>query len=109
MRKLALAPLALALLAGCATEDRVTAAPPPVVVAPAPAPVALRPGVGVVASIESVPASAAAGGGAGSSSKRVAVRMADNSMQSFDTRAVGLRVGERVEITPDGYLRHPVP
>ena len=90
--------LALALLAGCATQDKAT---------PAPDSVALRPGMGFVNSIASAPASAAAGGTAGSSTKRVGVRMADYTLQYVDTRAVGLKVGERVEITSDGYLKQP--
>jgi hypothetical protein len=130
MKKLVLAPIALALLAACATEDRVTPAPPPVVVVPpqqpqppvvvAPAqpagtvvvpatPTALRTGTGFVDSIVSAPESAAAGGSAGASTKRIGVRMADNTLQYLDTRAVGLNVGDRVEITPDGNLRRPVP
>ena len=129
MKKLVLAPIALAALAGCATEDKVTPAPPPVVVAPAqpqppvvvapapsagtvvvaPSPTALRTGVGFVDSITSAPGSAAAGGTAGSSTKRVGVRMADNTIQYLDTRAVGLKVGDRVEVTQDGMLRHPAP
>lgn len=128
MKKLVLAPLALAVLAGCVTEDKATPAPPPVVVAPqAPAPVVVAPapapgtavvvpspntliaGTGVVDSVTSAPASAAAGGSAGSSTKRVGVRMANNTIQYLDTRAVGLKVGDRVEITQDGMLRHPLP
>lgn len=121
MRKLALAPLALVILAGCATHDRVTPASAPVVVAPpqpiagtvvvpqpaaggtavvvpaAPAP--LRAGVGFIDSITPVPAAG--------ETKRVGIRMADNSMQYFDTSASGIRVGERVEITPDGYMKRP--
>ena len=127
MKKLALAPIVLAVLAGCATEDKVTPAPAPVVIAPAqpqppvvvtpapaagtvvvpPAPTALRTGSGFIDSIKSAPASAAAGGSAGSSTKRIGVRMADNSLQYLDTRAVGLKVGDRVEITPEGMLRRP--
>ena len=66
------------------------------------------PGVGFVHSIESTPTHPAAGGTAGSSTKTVGVRMAhDNSVQYFRTRAVDLKIGERVEITADGYLLHP--
>ena len=72
-------------------------------------PTALRTGIGFVDSIVSAPASAAAGGSAGSSTKRIGVRMADNTIQYLDTRAVGLAVGDRVEITPDGNLRRPAP
>ena len=90
--------LACLILAACVagepTRDKVE--PPP------------APGVGFVHSIESTPASPAAGGSAGSSTKRVGVRMAaDNSVQYFRTRAVGLKLGERVEITPGGELLHP--
>jgi hypothetical protein len=129
MRKLALAPLALAVLAACATHDRVTPAsapvvvappPPPAVVTPAPgsavvvpqpaaggsavvvppAPAPLRAGTGLIDSITPVP---------NTSNKRVGIRMADNSMQYFDTAASGMSVGERVEITPDGYMKRPAP
>ena len=94
-----LAVLLLALLAGCWTAGPMKdkAEPPP------------APGVGVVQSIESTPANPAAGGSAGSSTKRIGVRMADNTIQYLDTRAVGLAVGDRVEITPDGNLRRPAP
>src|SRR5262245_19634396 len=134
MKKLVLAPIALALLAACATEDKVSPAPAPVVVTPPPAPVvvapapapsgavvvpqqggsavvvppaptALRSGAGVIDSLTSAPESAAAGGSAGTSTKRIGVRMADNSIQYLDTRAVGLNVGDGVDITSDGMLR----
>ena len=129
MKKLVLAPLALAVLAACATHDRVTPAPAPVVVAPpqpavvTPAPSAgtvvvpqagaggsavvvpntpgpLRVGVGSIDSVTPVP---------NSSSKRVGVRMADNSVQYLDTAATGMNVGDRVEITADGNMKRPAP
>jgi hypothetical protein len=129
MNKLVLAPLALAVLAACVTHDRVTPAPAPVVVAPpqpavvTPAPAAgtvvvpqsgaggsavvvpnapgpLRAGIGSIDSITPVP---------NSSNKRVAVRMADNSVQYLDTSAAGMSVGDRVEITADGYMKRPAP
>jgi hypothetical protein len=130
MKKLVLAPLALAVLAACVTHDRVTPAPAPVVVAPPqptvvtpapatagtvvvpqagaggsavvvpPAPQALRFGTGSIDSITPVP---------NSSNKRVGVRMADNSIQYLDTSAAGLSVGDRVEITTDGYMKRPAP
>ena len=122
MNKLTLAPLALAILAGCATHDKVTPAPAPVVVAPpqppagtvvVPQPAAggsavvvpaapgpLRVGIGTIDTITPVP---------NTSSKRVGIRMADNSMQYLDTSASGIRVGERVEITSDGYMKRPAP
>src|SRR5262245_52899268 len=127
MRKLVLAPIALALLGACATQDKVTPAPAPVVVAPPPTvvvpptasagsavvvpatPLSLRTGTATVDSITPISPSAAAGGTAGGNNKRIGVRMADNTLQFLDTAATGLSVGERVEITSDGYLRRPAP
>ncbi len=140
-----LSAIAVAVLAGCATESGITSAPAPapVVVAPAPAPVAatpaaptysvgaagttvvvpnvsaappvvaapkalpLRVGFGRIDSISVVP-NAAAGGTGPSPSKRIAMRMDDGTMQHFDTNADNLKVGDRIEITTNGTLRHPV-
>ncbi len=115
----------LAFVSACSTYDPVT--PAPVVVAPTAAPVvtapvvtaaptagpavvvptALRAGNGRVESITTV-ASAAAGatGSAASSVQRVAVRMDDGTVQVVDTRATGLALGDRVELTRDGMIRH---
>jgi len=125
--------ISLALLAaGCATESRITPAPAPVVVAPqapapyvvapagtvvvpqasaagtvvvAPAAVALRAGFGRIESILAIPSAAA--GGTASGSRRIVMRMDDGSVQYFDTQAGDLAVGERIEITTDGTMRHP--
>jgi hypothetical protein len=35
--------------------------------------------------------------------------MADNSVQYLDTGATGLNLGDRVEITSDGYMKRPAP
>jgi len=129
-----LSSIAVAVLAGCAAESRITPAPAPVVViAPAPAPyvvappgtvvvpqasaagavvvapaaLALRPGFGHIESILAIP-SAAAGGTAPSFNKRIVMRMDDGSVQYFDTAATGLAVGERIEITSDGTMRYPL-
>ena len=128
-----LSSIAIAILAGCATESTVTPAPAPVVIAaPAPAPyvvapagmvvvpqasapgmvvvapaaIALRAGFGRIESILAVP-SAAAGGTAPINTKRIVMRMDDSSVQYFDTQAAGLATGDRIEITRDGTLRHP--
>lgn len=127
-----LSSIAVAILAGCATESGITPAPAPVVVAPAAAPYVLAPagtvvvpqastagmvviapaaaplrvGMGRIESILSVP-SAAAGGTAPSSTKRIVMRMDDGSVQYFDTQAADLAVGDRIEITKDGTMRHP--
>ena len=120
---------ALAALAGCATEDRVTPAPAPVVVNPpastvvvppqssatvpgavvvAPAPAPLQAGLGRIETIVPVP-SAAAGASASAGSKRVGIRMDNGTVQYLDTSAAGLAIGDRVEITPEGYMRRPAP
>jgi len=131
MRKLVLAPIALAFLAACATHDKVTSAPAPVVIAPAQAPVVvqqqpagstvvvqqqpaivvmpasaqpLRVGMGRIESIAPAP-TAAAGSTAGESTKRVAIRMADGTIQYVDTVATGMGIGDSVEITADGYMK----
>jgi len=137
-----LSAIAVAVLAGCATESGITSAPAPVVVAPAPTPVAaapaaptysvgaggttvvvpnaspaptvvapvaaapLRAGFGRIESILILP-NAAAGGTAAGPSKRIAMRMEDGSVQYFDTNAADVTVGERIEITANGTMRHP--
>lgn len=121
--------IAVAVLAGCATgtESGITAAPgPAVVVAPAapapmvvvpqaspatmviaPAAVALRVGFGRVESIQVVPGTAAAGGTAPTPSKRITMRMDDGTAQYFDTNNAAVVVGDRIEITANGTMRHP--
>jgi hypothetical protein len=122
-----LSSIAVAILAGCATESGITSAPAPVVVAPAAAPYVLAPagtvvvpqastagmvvvapgaaplrvGLGRIESILAVPSTAS------NSTKRIATRMDDGSVQYFDTQASGLAVGDRIEITKDGTMRHP--
>jgi hypothetical protein len=126
-----LSSITVAVLAGCATEHRVTSAPAPVVVsAPAPAPyviapagtvvvpqaapgtvvvaplpVALRPGIGRIESILAVPNAAA--GGTSATTRRVVMRMDDGSVQYFDSVAPDLAVGQRIEITKDGMMKNP--
>ncbi|HZO01462.1 MAG TPA: hypothetical protein VFB93_09695 [Burkholderiales bacterium] len=121
--------IAVAVLAGCAAEPKTAPAPAPVVVlvpqpspstagtvavapavvAPAvvaPAAVPLRAGYGRIESILAVP-SAAAGAGASTPTRRIAMRMDDGSVQQFDTQVPNLTVGDRIEITTNGTLRHP--
>lgn len=125
-----LSAITLAVLAGCATESGITSAPAPVVVAPAqpayvvapagtvvvpqasagtmvvaPAAVALRAGFGRIESLLAVPSAAA--GGTSKPSTRVVMRMDDGSTQYFDTQAAGMAVGDRIEITTNGTMRHP--
>ena len=123
MRKLYL-PLsltALGVLAACTTSEPVRPAPAPVIVQPAPvvtappavvvqqpavvaAPSAIRAGHGQIESITPLPESAATGGTV-RQVKRLGIKMNDGSVQFVDTPAEGLTVGERVELTSDGYLR----
>jgi hypothetical protein len=125
---LVLSSLPLLLLAACVTHDPVQPAPAPVVVAPsapaagavvvppvaagsvivAPAPGPLRAGFGRIDSITPIPASAASGATSPRPDKRVGLRMDDGTVQYVDTAAVGLSVGQRVEIMSDGRMRHPV-
>jgi hypothetical protein len=107
---LILSSIAVAILAGCATESRVTSAPAPVAVAPAvvaaPAAAPLRAGMGRIESIMAVP-TAAGGRTESNSTKRIVMKMDDGSMQYFDTEAAGLAAGDRIEITKEGNMRHP--
>jgi hypothetical protein len=66
----------------------------------------LRVGFGRIDSILVMP-NAAAGGSGTSPSKRVAMRMDDGTTQHFDTNADDLKIGDRIEITPNGTMRHP--
>lgn len=125
MRKFLFVPVsvaALAVLAACGSRQ------PQVVVVPAqqPAPpatttvvtsppaaasapsvvhaVALRPGMGRIESMGPAPA-ASAGGTAASAMHRLNVRMDDGTLQPVDTPSTGLSVGDRIELTRDGYIR----
>jgi len=133
MRKLATI-LSTFVLAACSSYDPVTPAPvvvspaAPVVTAPATAPVGtvavvpaqsagagttvvlptgVRQGNGRIESITTV--ASAAVGNVNSASKpiqRIAVRMEDGTVQVLDTPATGLAIGDRVELTKDGMIRH---
>ena len=119
--------IALALLGACASEQPATPAPAPVVVIPpqqpaptvvqapsAPTVVAAQPaqlkaGYGRVETISSVPQSSGAGSTAVGDSRRLGVRMEDGTFQYVDTPAGSIKIGDRVQFTSDGYIRHPVP
>lgn len=113
----------LAALAGCASVDPATPAPAPVVVAPAPVvtappgavvvqpsgvapvvvPSAMRAGFGRIESITPMQPSAATGG---STMRRLGIRMEDGTVQYVDTAAENLAIGQRIELTRDGHIRH---
>jgi hypothetical protein len=110
---------AFALLAACGSrQPQVVVVPPsaPVVTqAPATAPAAptapvvapaaaLRPGFGRIESMTPV-STASAGGTAPSAMQRLGIRMEDGTMQVVDTPSPGLSIGDRVELTRDGYIR----
>jgi hypothetical protein len=118
--------IAVAALTACASH-RVTPAPTAVIITPpagtvvagssvaaAPSnPVtvttpAVRAGGGVVDSISAVPQwSSSTGSAQPSSMRRIGVRMDDGTVQFLDTDAPSLRVGDRVGLTADGYIRNP--
>ena len=140
-----LSAIAVAVLAGCATESGITSAPAPAAAAPAPAaaapvtPVApagptysvgsagttvtvpnatpavtvvaapaatpLRVGFGRIESILVTP-NASAGGSGPNAGKRIAMRMDNGTVQQFDTNADNLKVGDRIEITANGTMKH---
>ena len=110
--------VALGTLVGCGS-DPVAPAPAPVVVTPPPAVVTtpaapptvvvqststVRPGFGRIESISAVPPSSAATGG--TTMRRLGIKMEDGSMQYVDTAAGNIAIGERVELTSDGRIRH---
>jgi hypothetical protein len=116
---LSLSVAGLALLAGCGSDpvqpSPVVIVPPPQVIAAPPATpspatvqtVALRPGFGRIQTLTAAP-TASAGGSAPGAMQRLGIRMDDGSMQYVDTTATGLTVGDRVELTREGYIRrHP--
>ena len=112
---LSLSVTALALLAACGSRQPVVIVQPAAPVAAVPqaaaAPVvqatALRTGFGRIETITGAP-TASAGGTAPSAMQRLGIRMDDGSMQYVDTASAGLAVGDRVELTREGYIRrHP--
>jgi hypothetical protein len=124
MRKFLLVPLFVAVaavLAACGTrQPQVVVVPqqqpaPPAtttVVTPPPAAtsapavvhaVALRPGLGRIESMG--PAPTASAGGTASAMHRLNVRMDDGTMQLVDTPSSGLSVGDRIELTREGFIR----
>jgi hypothetical protein len=75
------------------------------VVVPAPTP--LRAGIGRIEAIMS-PSASAGGTAAVDETRRFNVRMEDGTVQYVDARAPNLVLGDRVEITRDGYIRSPI-
>ena len=112
---------AVALLGACGSRQPapvvvVPPSPPSTVVtapqaAPAPsAPVAaaaasIRPGFGRIESMTPVATTASTGSSAPSAMNRLNVRMDEGTLQLVDTPSAGLQIGDRVELTREGYIR----
>jgi hypothetical protein len=64
--------------------------------------------MGRIEQLMPTPTAVAAGGTAPSGNQRAGIRMDDGTFQYVDTAAPNLRVGDRVEITRDGYIRYPL-
>jgi hypothetical protein len=85
--------------------------PPSTTAAPAtPSPavvhaVALRPGMGRIESMGPAPAAASAGGTTPPAMHRLNIRMDDGTTQVVDTPSSGLSVGDRIELTNEGFIR----
>jgi hypothetical protein len=124
MRKFLFIPLsvlAIGVLAACGSRQPAPVvivppqqpAPPTVVTSPpatsAPAvvqTVALRPGMGRIETVGAAPNASA--GGTAIAMQRLGIRMDDGSMQYVDTPSPGHGVGDRVELTREGFIRrHP--
>jgi len=65
----------------------------------------IRPGFGRIESMAPVPATASTGSSAPSAMNRLNVRMDDGTAQLVDSPSAGLQVGDRVELTREGYIR----
>jgi hypothetical protein len=124
MSKFLILPLSVvgvALLAACGSKQPapvvvVPPSNPPATVVTAPAasapavPVAsavsaIRPGMGRIENMS--PAPSASGGATASttSMNRLNIKMDDGSTQVLDTMSTGLSVGDRVELTREGFIR----
>ena len=115
---LSLSVIGLALLTACGSRQPIVVVPPaPVVTAPpaatapaATAPVAapaaaLRAGFGRIESMTPVTTAASAGSTAPTSMQRLGIRMEDGTLQVVDTSSPDLAIGDRVELTREGYIR----
>jgi len=122
MNKIAI-PVALAAVAlAAACSHRAAPAPAPVVVVPQqqptvvaapptvvmqqPTPTALRAGTGRVETIMGVPTSSGTGSTAPGSMRRLGIKMDDGTVQYVDSSAAGINMGERIELTSDGRIKH---
>jgi hypothetical protein len=116
--------VAVALLGACGSREPApvvvvppaTQPPATVVTAPSAAPSApsapvaaaaasIRPGFGRIESMTPVPTTASSGSSGPTAMNRLNVRMDDGPLQLIDTPSAGLAIGDRVELTREGYIR----
>jgi hypothetical protein len=88
-------------------QAAVVAAPTPQTVV-APQPVALRPGTGRVESITAIPASSGTYPTSYGAMRRLGIKMNDGTVQYVDSEVPNVAVGDRVELTANGYILHPI-
>ena len=85
---------------------------PAVVAAPAPqtvvVPQPIRPGTGRVESITAIPASSSAYPTSYGAMKRLGIKMNDGTLQYVDSEVPNVAIGDRVELTANGYILHPI-
>ena len=84
-----------------ATQSAPSAPSAPVAAAAA----SIRPGFGRIESMTPVPTTASTGSSAPSAMNRLNIRMDEGTLQLVDTPSAGLQVGDRVELTREGYIR----
>jgi len=107
---------AVALLGACGSRQPapivvVPPSPPAAVVtSPQAAPVAaaaasIRPGFVRIERMSPVATTASTGSSAPSAMNRLNIRMDEGTLQLVDTPSAGLQVGDRVELTREGYIR----
>lgn len=79
---------------------------PPTASAPVvvPTPTAVRAGHGRIESMTALPGSAAAGATT-KPVRRFVIKMDDGTVQYVDTAAEGYSIGDRIELTSDGYIK----
>jgi|RhiMetdeSRZDD1v2_1073273.scaffolds.fasta_scaffold01090_30 hypothetical protein len=65
----------------------------------------IRPGFGRIESMTPVATTASSGSSAPSAMNRLNIRMDEGNLQLVDTPSAGLQVGDRVELTREGYIR----
>ena len=89
------------------TAPAVVAAPVPQTVVVPVVPQPIRPGIGRIESINAVPPSSSADT-AYRTTRRLGIKMNDGTMQYVDSEVPNVAIGDRVELTANGYILHPI-